>query len=42
MLQVKLPRVTKLTVESKSSNVRSKYAARKIHNKLISIRSKFY
>ena len=41
-VRVKLPRVTKVTVESKSSKVRSKYAALKIHNKLIIIDRKFY
>ena len=41
MLRVKLPRVTTVTVESKSSKVQSKYAVRQIHNKLIIIRSKF-
>ena len=41
MLQVRLPRIIKVTVEWKSSNVRSKYASLKIHNKLIIIHSKF-
>ena len=42
VLRVKVPRVTKVTVESKPCKVRSKYAKLKIHNKLIIIRSKFY
>ena len=31
VLRLKLRRVTKVTVESKSSKVQSRYAARKIH-----------